>query len=403
MTWTVESNSSVVGDGAPESVVATYSNSYQRGQVRAGDEALLTLSELGGMTIEKAELFLRSNKSSGAGEITVTVDGNLVSTISGTFKDWTGAYDNTDYHAVQVLFEQYMDVHTMEIKLVGTTNSLYIEKYVLTYSAAPVYNVTLMHGNDVHAVQTEEMGGAGVVLPVLADSPEWQFIGWSEREFWAIHELPEVLAGGQRYYPKTDITLWSVWKTKDAQDQAYVADLQSGVYLYANRETGMALSGIPQNGKMDANRINIDNENLFYYIDFLSPDTATILHVPTQTYIGYSGTKVAANNKPWLVSHEGDHTVFYIRNKEKNYALWLNVWDSEAQTAYAGLQLVSDLSSPMGLLPARTQSDEPTYTCHPEHDLAVDVVKSDKKEVVIPFGTYEIHIIDGKKYIHLHN
>ena len=72
MTWTVESKNSVSGEGTwPYSIEVDYSCSYQKGTVRAGDEATLTMSGLGGITVEKVVMHMKANKSSGAGILTI--------------------------------------------------------------------------------------------------------------------------------------------------------------------------------------------------------------------------------------------------------------------------------------------------------------------------------------------
>ena len=99
LTLTVESKSSVVATGdIPPFAEASYTCSYQKGTVRQGDEAVLTLSNLGGLTINKVEVYIRSNQKAGAGMWTVTIDGQKVATKSGSFDQWFGAYDNTRYH-----------------------------------------------------------------------------------------------------------------------------------------------------------------------------------------------------------------------------------------------------------------------------------------------------------------
>ena len=95
MSWVVESKNSVSRQGTPpESCLAYYSCSYQKGTVRANDVATLQVTSLGGITIEGVEVYMRSNKSSGAGVLTLKVNGQTVATKSGMFVEWVGSYDN---------------------------------------------------------------------------------------------------------------------------------------------------------------------------------------------------------------------------------------------------------------------------------------------------------------------
>ena len=51
-----------------------------------------------------------------------------------------------------------------------------------------------------------------------------------------------------------------------------------------------------------------------YHIEFTaSADTAYITHLQSQTPIGYSGLNLVVKASPWLVYHEGDETLFYMK------------------------------------------------------------------------------------------
>ena len=242
LTLTVESKSSVAATGdIPPFAEVSYSCSYQKGTVRQGDEAVLTLSDLGGLTINKVEVYIRSNQKAGAGMWTVTIDGQKVATKSGSFDQWFGAYDNTYYHALSLLPKIYSGVQEMVIRLQGTTNSLYIQKYVITYTPAPVHSVTLMRGDEVFQTLTESTGGAGVFLPSMDDYKGWRFIGWSETECGQTTTRPELIAPNTRCYPLTDVTLWAAYEYILPEDSIYVSDLTDGEYLYTNTRVQMAL------------------------------------------------------------------------------------------------------------------------------------------------------------------
>ena len=72
MTWTVESKNSVAlaeGGTVPYDIEVSYANTYNKGQLRAGDVAALTLSNLGGITVERVSLAMHANAKGGAGAI----------------------------------------------------------------------------------------------------------------------------------------------------------------------------------------------------------------------------------------------------------------------------------------------------------------------------------------------
>jgi len=366
MSWTVTNKTSVSGDGEwPLDIEASYSCSYQKGDVRQGDQAVLTLTHLEGIAIEQVDVYLKSNQSGGAGVFTVAVDGQTVVTKSGTYEEWFGKY-YTDYHALTLLSQTQNNVNTLVITLDGTANSLHIEKYVVTWTAQPARTVTLMKGLNAYAVMSEASGGQGIVLPALPDTAEWQFIGWSETEFYQISTMPGTLyPAQQRFYPKADCTLWAVYSYGNPAVDEPVTTLQSGVYLYVNTSKQYALAGVPdQNGIMWPATFDGTDENQYYQMDFTaSLDTVYLTHVLTGTPIGYSGTKLTATKSPWRVYHQGEETVLYMTSGGKNYVLWLNVYNSG--DVYTGLLQANPANSPLVLrLPSTT--DEPLFTCHPE-------------------------------------
>lgn len=402
MSWTVASKSSVNGDGAiPPQAEATYSCTYQKGDVRAGDTAVFALTQLGGIELQQVTVAMKSNKTSGAGEIVLTADGTMLRSLSGTFSEWVGKYDNSEYHPIELLAQSQANCHELRIQITGIANSLHISHFTIVYQAAATHSVTLMAGNEWYDVLTETVGGAGVVLPELADMPGLRFIGWSETEFWTATE-PVCHFAGATIYPTENTTLWGVWMYVDTTQNTYVTDLKTGDYRYVSRYTHTALTGIPYEGRMTDAPIDAGDSDQVYHVRFLTAETATIRHKATNIYIGYSGTQLAAGESVWSVYHDGEETLFYTEVKGKKYAFTFTVWDEASQSAYAGLQPVSNLSSPMSLLKHdNSVSDQPTYTCHPESPRGNELVPAPQNELIVPFGIYEIHILNGKKQVRL--
>lgn len=406
MSWVVESKNSVSSQGTPpESCSAHYSCSYQKGTVRANDVATLQLTSLGGITIEGVEVYMRSNKSAGAGVLTLKVNDETITTKSGTFKDWTGDYDNESFHAISLLSTAVAGAQELEIQLEGTENSLYIEKYVITYTPVAPRTVTLFYGAREWGQLTEAQGGAGVVLPLVSDTANWYFAGWSDADFGSSTSKSHTLyAAGERFYPSADCSLWAVFAWQPLKEEGYLIDLQSGTYLYVNSTSNQALSGIPAEGKMAAADVDNKNLNLHYYVDFTDAQTAYITHEATGTPIGYSGTEMAATASAWKVYHEGDQTLFYMTYENKTYVLWLNIQDKTGSTFYAGLLSATPGTSPMHLQYVQT-TGENTFTCHPEWAQGIDRTAEDQSGVqdkarfLMHLGQYDLLLINGQKMI----
>ena len=288
MSFTVESKTTVSADGLwPYDMSATYANSYNKGQVRANDVATLTVSGLDGITIDAIEVSVKSNKSSGAGTFTVSADGQQIAMKTGSLKDWFGAFDNTFYHVLSLLSTPRNNVSELVITLTGSESSLYIDRYTITWSQSqvqtPAYTVTLMNGSSVYTTLTEQARGKGVILPAMPDLEEWQFIGWSSREFWETPDFVYALyPANERFYPSANGTLWAVYRSQQEPVVQIVKELTDGEYLYVNRTADIALTGVPEDGIMDFDEMSLLDNRQYYSISFAGADTAYI------TLFGYA-------------------------------------------------------------------------------------------------------------------
>lgn len=406
MTWTVETKSTVSFSGdAPAATDVEYVCSYQKGTVRSGDDATLTLTGMNGIVVERIEMYMRSNKSAGAGIVTIYADGAAIAQKEGSLRDWVGKYDNSTFYPIEVFAGQQRVQDALIINLHGTTNSLYVEKYVITYQQAPAYTATLMEGDEVYTTLTEPIGGAGVFLPSLPNKSGWQFVGWTDVPFWNISSLPENV-----YLPQTTIaltenrTLWAVWSQILNSQDVYMTNLQSGDYLYVNTANQLAIAGVVSNGVMPHAIVNPLDSNQIYHVEFdESAQKATIQHVLTGQYVGYEDAALIAEPTAWNVWHDGIYTVFYAVCNGKKYVLWQNiivVTETDAER-YAGLLVTNDVTQAPTALMCPQVPEEQKYTCYPKHDMSIDQTITNMDEIIVPFGIYEIHIRHGEKFVRL--
>lgn len=405
LTLTVDSKNTVIATGdIPPSVQASYNCSYQKGTVRQGDEAVLELSYLAGMTISQVDVYIRSNQSGGAGTWSVSIDGQTVAMKSGSFDQWFGAYDNTRYHPLSLLPKTYQGVQEMTIRLQGSVNSLYIEKYVIAYTPAPAHSVTLMRGNEVYQTLTETTGGAGVFLPSMEDYNGWRFIGWSETEFRQTSTRPALIAPNTQCFLLTDVMLWAVYESIVPEDSIYVSKLTDGEYLYVNTQSQMALSGVPdKNGQMIPEFMDRTALNQLYSMTFnAAKDTAYITHAATGAPIGYDyQCKLVTAASPWRVYHDGNETILYATIANKNYVLWPDKRDGNGNNPQTVL-LPADPQSSMLKLVFQASENEQVYTCHPESGMAFErIQETQKNEYVLPFGCYDLIIRNGEKELRM--
>ena len=405
MTFTVQTMNSVQAEGSwPYDMDASYACTYQKGDVRAGDTATLHIFGLDGIIVEKIEVYLKSNKSSGAGILTIGVDGNEIERREGTYKDWFGAYNNETFQPIG--WSGSCIANTIDVQLIGTAKSLHIEKYEITWSQAPAqsYTVTLMDGFVPH----DTLHGAQVTLPVLDDLDGWQFVGWTDRAFRDEWILPGTAIPAGLYTPAKDETLWAVYQAIIPPESYLVSDLSDGVYCYANYAKLKAMSGGVVDGVVGVADWNLADETQLYEITFDEEGKATIrlLYVYGEEYIGFNGTKLANTPAKWNVYHEGTKTAFYTESAGKIYLLYPNYLKEIGNDEYilcTALIEVADLATTPTVLLYGSLATDPLYTCYPNVPYNVETIPEEttKGEYIIPFGIYEIRIQNGKKYLQL--
>ena len=128
-SFVIESKTSVSMSGElPVGATATYECTYRKGQLTAGNSATLRLSGWQNTEISRVTLWMKSNQSSGAGNLQMSIDGAEVWTIpTQPFSDWAGTY-STEYVPIAHTFTPAGVVQRGEVAICvsATENSLYI-------------------------------------------------------------------------------------------------------------------------------------------------------------------------------------------------------------------------------------------------------------------------------------
>ena len=393
MSFTVTSKESVTADGVwPYSMEANYHCTYKKGQVLQGDTAVIAVSGLDNITIEKVEVEMRSNKSSGSGTFYVKVNGRDVA-----YK-WIADLTDT-LTTIDLGIAPQIGVNEIEVSLVGVTNSLYINKYTFRWSQGTTHTVTLNKGNET----IDALSGAEIELPKMDDEGEWVFIGWTDRPFYVKNEPLQTLLPAGTYRPADDITLWAVYEYQPRWEDRIATDLQDGVYIYADASSGMAMQGSVWNKQTEADAINLNNRMQWYEVLFDEAGLATIrlLYVYGEEYIGFQGTKLVNKPSKWQVYHSGEQTAFYTMVNNKTYILWPDMLDEATGTYGAQLIEGNNLTETPTVLLATDETI--TMTCYPEIGFDIETVNGDERtakgEWIIPLGNYRLIIKDGKKQL----
>lgn len=425
-TFVVESNKEISTSGVlPEGATADYVCTGRKGQMTKGQQATLALQGWQNTDIEGVRLSMKSNKSSGAGALQMSVDEQEVWTISDSgFDQWCGGY-TTEYTEIIHTFSPTIKSTkgNISIRIEASANSLYIEKYEIVYqkSVAKPYSIDLQTENGTYSRLTESQAGSGIVLPTLPDEDGWRFVGWTEKAVEKTTTRPTVYAPGSTYYPRTDLSLWAVY-SDDLQEVEMLqrTDCKSGFYAIAFPILNVAYSGEPDNstGLLPASEILLSTTDsiwyerrfeitpeMVYYIDFAADSTATITHVSSAKSVGCKNKKLYDTPTKWQYRLLPDQTVaFFLResdNSELVRALWVSV-DNEKNWCGKLISLNETTLSYQALLYEAPDNERIIYyTSYPLHSDIRDMEMYDLPTQTIQIGIYKLQIVHGKKTINL--
>ena len=143
VTYTVSSKTAVTTTGtAPAGSTATYSQTYNTvSQATAGNSFTLTLSGFAGKKITGATVSVHSNKSGGAGYLSLTSGSSTLASIGSSSSGvnfnnaaWNGAYINTYVDkTLNVTATTIANGSTVVLTIGATTNSIFFQSLTLTY------------------------------------------------------------------------------------------------------------------------------------------------------------------------------------------------------------------------------------------------------------------------------
>lgn len=429
-TYTIVSSTSVdVSGDVPERSEVVYSRTGtgQKDRITAGNSCTLRLSGWDGCVIHSVILSMHSNTSQGAGSLQMRIGEDLVWDIGDTdFANvaWNGSF-STAWVEIGCGLDNSSGIvgsgENIEIYIEASKNSLYIDSYTIFYTlpkpvAHEVKFVSGMTENPDNLV--EDSIGSGVVLPMGVDTVAWHFLGWSEKEVMNSNVCPPLLQAGERYFPKSDCTLWAVYS--DSDRLIAKSDCQSGNYILVNHCAywSVALQGAVlddyQISTTDVSVLLNDDgyyelqtsvqDDMVYYIEFLEDSMLTIEHVGSQKSIGFNGTKLYNRDVPWHYRVLGDGTLcIYYKDDNQHRILSCGYGVMEINTyimAYA-LNVSLNLMKKNGMLLFPAIKAEYTSWPFGKYDAVEDVISSDfngeESEYILYFGMYELHIQNGLK------
>ena len=434
-TYTLTSPSVVeLSGGAPDNSTYSYERSATTGvtgQMTEGNMTRLRLKNWDGCVVQSVVLQMRSNTKTGAGSLNMKIGKRSVWEIDNLpfdHKQWAGRF-STDWVHVSCDINAIVDnFEEIDITISATENSLYISSYTICYepSTPKPYEVSFCTGLDTcPASMVQSEIGEPLVLPAWQDTAIWFFKGWSEVEYVEpTDEVVNILPAGSVYVPKRNTYLWAVYS--DVDEQLSVIDYESGDFVIACRMpstesisgSGMGMCGKVKDGQVSLCDVRMEKnaegvyclhtpitEDMQYRISFESDTTLSIMHVCTNTPIGYKDANLATAYSLWRYRILVDGSLLiYTVYKNKTYVLFFGfkpyASSSEGLMAYLhSMDINKDTGNALWLFPVMF----PQYTSWPFGKLeSVDdilVPFTNKGEYVIYFGRHRLYIKDGKKFL----
>lgn len=420
-TYTVASSNSVnVSGDVPEGSEVVYSrtDTGQKDRITGGNAVCLQLQGWGGCVVDSLVLQMHSNKSAGAGSLTVQIGERMVWEIPDTdFANvaWYGSFTTQWVNVSRWIGEKVGIGEDIDLLIEASKNSLYINSYTIYYHLPERvrYTVQLESGLKENWTLIEDSIGSGVVLPHGCDTLAWRFVGWSEKELMESDVCPHVFMAGERYYPKSDCTLWAVYS--DGEGMCATRDVVSGYYVLGSGFWQRCLVGGVQDGCVKTREVSLREDmaggyewldevrdEMVYYVDVLTDSTLVLESVKPDGRISYHGNELADTESVWLYRMLEDGSLgMYYRDGVHYRMLYVGITnDSDGVVAFA-MRVEPDKMRNNGILCFPIK--ETHFTSWPlgKWDGVEDVIYGDDKERVYQWGIYELRVKNGKKTLRL--
>lgn len=180
---------SLQGDVTDDLLVSYHQSHNFKSRATAGDSITLSISNMPRAVVHSITLSMHSNKTSGAGDLYLTLGDQVVwEIVDGKFSDWTiNGYYSTEYIDITKTFDTAVPLNDLYMKIKATVNSLYFASITISYTLLDPIPFAVHFDTHVDipcASLVEQQAGQGVVLPTLEWSDEvWQFLGWTEQPY----------------------------------------------------------------------------------------------------------------------------------------------------------------------------------------------------------------------------
>ena len=433
--YSISSKQAVPESGVPAGSACVYEQTGSRsGQMTAGNTIDMTFTGYDGVTLHGVTLTMKSNTSSGAGELQMKVGENTVWEIAkGAFSSpsWNGAYSTEWVNISHALNDKFVpDGASITLHLAASVNSLYLDAVALEYTAAEAERYTVSF--NTHTATkinplTETEAGGGVVLPSVAYSDDkWSFFGWREYAQSETEVVPAVYKAGSRYVPTADCTLHAVYQSQGEQYPWLPAEsLETGDYLITlcihSSHTLIQAYGNVDNGLLKAKQYNYNDDTAepisfppvyenddVYTLNMLTDSTLSIRHKATGTKVslGSGGKFVSSATKDsiWRITpglEVGDMKSYILSANYggKKYSISISV-EVDGLVYFRPVQDAQNIGLIMYAL-SDLHIENTLYTSYPLRDALPATTAQPAISYKTNIGPYTLIIQNGKKYLQI--
>ena len=412
----------------PAGATAAYVCTYQKGTISAGNTATLTLTGWQNVDVSKVVLYMKSNKTSGAGSLSMKADDVVVWSIPNAgfnSSAWASGY-RTDYVPVTHTFRTPVSGTVLSIEVKATESSLYISHYEIEYTRhTPVpHTVTYETGIDTeHFLPvTESAAGEGIILPDIAwQEEDWYFLGWTTSPVIEETKCPPYEQAGTRLFPKEDMTLYALYTNQLNHRWTAATELQSGRYLMTSPVFKSSFHGDAASGYIPLTASHVTSATVagepayvytiadwetdeVYYLEILADSMLTIRNELSGNYLGVRQNKVASARYEWQYRTYSDGTLLLYSSSEQGEYV-LQIAESLDKMEWAKLSRTTINDRPNGnlcLFYLPNSETDAKWSSYPQRILPVGETYLDGKpqpSYDIHFGNYILRIQNQKKYL----
>lgn len=436
--YTISGKQAVPSGDLPEGATCAYEQSGSRsGQMTAGNDIQLVISGFDSMILKSVTLTMKSNKESGAGELTMTVGNTVVWSIPDaafTHSQWAGRY-TTDWVSVTHDLDN-MVVHAdapIVLHISASQNSLYLQSVALDYLApqGTMHTVSFKtYSSVVVSPQTEQMPNAGVILPTVVPEHDalWAFVGWAAAPVSETADAPVLYRAGNLFFPTSDCTMHAVYKLAGEQEPWLpTSELDNGDYMIALCEPSVNTlwyaQGAVDNGLLATAQLtyttNADgvpvlphraaNSLALYTLTFCH-DTLTITHKATNTSVLLSGNgkfaKTSSQDNTWTISPaeqtENENVPLSIITGLLKGVTYYFSYTTNDYGVYFCPTSIATYPHNLLLFALRDMVETPALYSSYAFGTALKPIDADNlPEYKMQLGTYVLTIKNGKKYLQI--